>query len=44
LANEVVVDCTVVAIPPETIDSRKGLRNATQDMNIAKLSCMVVVR
>jgi hypothetical protein len=43
-ANEAFVDCTVIAIPPETMDSRNGLRNAAQYINIAKLSCMVVVR
>jgi len=31
-------------MPPETRVSIKGLRNATQAMKMAKLSCIVVVR
>jgi len=44
LAEEFLVEWIVVAKPPEAVDSRKGLRNVTQAMKMAKLSCIVVAR
>jgi hypothetical protein len=44
LLFEALKEWTVVDMPPETMLSRNGLKNDMQDMKIAKLSCMLVVR
>ena len=41
---EALKEWTVVDMPPETMVSRNGLKNDMQDMKMAKLSCMLVVR